>query len=68
METKGKQPEPKGQSCRISCLGSRRFKRSGETLRNRNSKKEKKEKEGFYSFYKAEKLRSGKYISGIRPF
>ena len=49
-ETQGKQPEPKGQSCCISCLASRRFQRSGETSRNINLKKEKMEKEDFYSF------------------
>ena len=37
-------------------VASKRFQRSGETTRN---KKEKKEKEGFYAFHKAEKQRSG---------
>ena len=39
-------------------VASKRFQRSGETSRNRGSKKEKKEKEGFYAFQKAEKQRS----------
>jgi len=39
-------------------VASKRFQRSGETTRNRNFK-EKKEKEGFYAFHKAEKQRSG---------
>ncbi|KAF8806163.1 hypothetical protein BYT27DRAFT_7168477 [Phlegmacium glaucopus] len=38
-------------------VASKRFQRSGETTRNRGSK-EKKEKEGFYAFQKAEKQRS----------
>lgn len=38
-------------------VASKRFQRSGETSRHR--KKEKKEKEGFYAFQKAEKQRSG---------
>ena len=50
-------------------VASKRFQRSGETTRNRNSKKEKKEKEGFYAFHKAEKQRSGIfYLSMIRLF
>ena len=50
-------------------VASKRFQRSGETTRNRNSKKEKKEKEGFYAFHKAEKQRSGNFfISHIRAF
>jgi ribosomal RNA-processing protein 7 len=40
-------------------VASKRFQRSGETTRNKNTKKEKKEKEGFYAFHKAEKQRSG---------
>ena len=46
-------------------VASKRFQRSGETTRNKNSKKrEKKEKEGFYAFHKAEKQRSGNvYLS-----
>ena len=51
-------------------VASKRFQRSGETTRNKNTKKEKKEKEGFYAFHKAEKQRSGKkknFISYIRP-
>jgi len=40
-------------------VASKRFQRSGETARNRQHKKEKKEKEGFYAFQKAEKQRSG---------
>jgi len=39
-------------------VASKRFQRSGETTRNRNAKKDKKEKEGFYAFHKAEKQRS----------
>jgi ribosomal RNA-processing protein 7 len=42
-------------------VASKRFQRSGETARHRSSKKEKKEKEGFYAFQKAEKQRSGVY-------
>ena len=50
-------------------VASKRFQRSGETTRNRNSKKEKKEKEGFYAFHKAEKQRSGNFLFlHIRPF
>ena len=44
-------------------VASKRFQRSGETTRNKNSKKEKKKKEGFYAFHKAEKQRSGKFLS-----
>ena len=44
-------------------VASKRFQRSGETTRNRNSKKEKKEKEDFYAFHKAEKQRSGIFLS-----
>ncbi|KJA29621.1 hypothetical protein HYPSUDRAFT_60480 [Hypholoma sublateritium FD-334 SS-4] len=40
-------------------VASKRFQRSGETSRNRGAKKDKKEKEGFYAFQKAEKQRSG---------
>ncbi|KAF5322933.1 hypothetical protein D9619_000256 [Psilocybe cf. subviscida] len=40
-------------------VASKRFQRSGETARHRSNKKEKKEKEGFYAFQKAEKQRSG---------
>jgi len=40
-------------------VASKRFQRSGETSQNRSHKKEKKEKEGFYAFQKAEKQRSG---------
>jgi ribosomal RNA-processing protein 7 len=43
-------------------VASKRFQRSGETTRNRNLKKE-KEKEGFYTFQKAEKQRSGIFFS-----
>ena len=43
-------------------VASKRFQRSGETTRNRNVKK-KKEKEGFYAFHKAEKQRSGNFLS-----
>ncbi|KAF8165777.1 ribosomal RNA-processing protein 7-domain-containing protein [Crassisporium funariophilum] len=39
-------------------VASKRFQRSGETSRNRSQKKEKKEKDGFYAFQKAEKQRS----------
>jgi ribosomal RNA-processing protein 7 len=42
-------------------VASKRFQRSGETTRNKNLKKEKKEKEGFYAFHKAEKQRSGNF-------
>jgi ribosomal RNA-processing protein 7 len=42
-------------------VASKRFQRSGETTRSRNWKKEKKKKEGFYAFHKAEKQRSGNY-------
>ena len=45
-------------------VASKRFQRSGETTRNRNSKKE-KEKEGFYAFHKAEKQRSGIFYSSF---
>ena len=45
-------------------VASKRFQRSGETARNRGLKKDKKEKEGFYGFQKAEKQRSGaNYLS-----
>ncbi|KAH9482217.1 Ribosomal RNA-processing protein 7-like protein A [Psilocybe cubensis] len=40
-------------------VASKAFQRSGESARNRHHKKEKKEKEGFYAFQKAEKQRSG---------
>ncbi|PPQ78911.1 hypothetical protein CVT25_002371 [Psilocybe cyanescens] len=40
-------------------VASKTFQRSGESARNRHHKKEKKEKEGFYAFQKAEKQRSG---------
>jgi ribosomal RNA-processing protein 7 len=43
-------------------VASKRFQRYGETTRNRSSKKEKKEKEDFYAFHKAEKQRSGFFI------
>ena len=50
-------------------MASKRFQRSGETMRNRNSKEE-KEKEGFYAFHKAKKQqRSGNFLfPHIRPF
>ena len=44
-------------------VASKRFQRSGQAARNRTNKKEKKEKEGFYAFQKAEKQRSGLYFS-----
>ncbi|KIM36102.1 hypothetical protein M413DRAFT_449419 [Hebeloma cylindrosporum] len=40
-------------------VASKRFQRSGQAARNRGNKKEKKEKEGFYAFQKAEKQRTG---------
>ena len=43
-------------------VASKRFQRSGQAARNRSHKKEKKEKEGFYAFQKAEKQRSGVYF------
>lgn len=39
-------------------VASKRFQRAGESGRYRTKKKEKKEKEGFYAFQKAEKQRS----------
>ncbi|PPQ70808.1 hypothetical protein CVT26_014052 [Gymnopilus dilepis] len=39
-------------------VASKRFQRSGQTVRSRNHKKEKKEKDGFYAFQKAEQQRS----------
>jgi ribosomal RNA-processing protein 7 len=44
-------------------VASKRFQRSGLAARNRSNKKEKREKEGFYAFQKAEKQRSGMYFS-----
>ena len=50
-------------------VASKRFQRSGETTRNRNSKEKKKEKEGFYAFHKAEEQRSGIfYLALIQLF
>jgi ribosomal RNA-processing protein 7 len=45
-------------------VASKRFQRAGESGRYRTKKKEKKEKEGFYAFQKAEKQRSGLFFSG----
>ena len=44
-------------------VASKRFQRVGESGRYRTKKKEKKEKEGFYAFQKAEKQRSGLFSS-----
>lgn len=44
-------------------VASKRFQRVGESGRYRTKKKEKKEKEGFYAFQKAEKQRSGLSLS-----
>ena len=40
-------------------VASKKFQRSAGQARSRNQKKEKKEKEGFYSFQKADKQRAG---------
>ncbi|KAJ3561808.1 hypothetical protein NP233_g9971 [Leucocoprinus birnbaumii] len=45
-------------------VASKKFQQTGET-RTRNNKKEKKEKEGFYAFQKAEKQRKGEIRSWI---
>lgn len=43
-------------------VASKKFQRSAGQGRSRGQKKEKKEKEGFYSFQKAEKQRAGSFI------
>ena len=49
-------------------VASKRFQRSGQAARNRSNKKDKKEKEGFYAFQKAEKQRSGMSFSAKIQF